>query len=398
MRSALAALTPVDRPEAAVLAVTFLTYLSMGVYGPLLPSIQAEFGAGAGDVGLLISSYALGRFVTSLPAGRYLTRFEPGLALVGSSLVTALGSALSAAAGDLPTLIAIQFVRGLGLTGMVVVILAYLGAVSTPSTSARIFGRFFLVQLASLSLSPTLVGLASVWWPWRAVFLASAIGPLLAGLGVWVFTRTPGFWVAPPAPSPATQAAASSWTTWRLGWPAYLANFLTLFVYAGIPLALFPLFGAQVLGMGPDGLGLALGLTAWAMVVGTYVSTELGERIGKAHTLALGYAMLLAVVLPIVAPSTAVLVVALALVHLGIGLTASLPTAMLSDRLPAARLGNAIGIIRAAADVGWLLAPAVIGFVLDSAGFAAAFWLSTGLAAVGLAVFLRESRSRPAPA
>jgi predicted MFS family arabinose efflux permease len=394
VRAALARLTPVDRSEAAVLAVTFLSYLAMGVYGPLLPSIQTEFAAGAGDVGLLISSYALGRLVTALPAGRYLTRFEPGLALVGSSFVTALGSVLSAVASDLPTLVAFQFVRGFGLTGMVVVILAYLGAISTPSTSSQVFGRFFLAQLASLSLSPALVGLASVWWPWRAVFLASAVGPLLAGIGVWAFTRTPGFWLSPRATAPAVAAAGSAWTTWQLCWPAYLANFLTLFVYAGVLLALFPLFGAQALAMGPDALGLALGLTAWAMVVGTYTSTVIADRVGKMHTLALGYAMLLAVVLPILAPSTAILILALALVHLGVGLTASLPTAMLSDRLPAAQLGNAIGIIRAAADIGWLVAPTVIGIVLDAAGFAAAFWLSAGLAAIGLAVFLRKGRSR----
>jgi MFS family permease len=392
VRSPLVGLRPADRSETAVVAVTFLTYLSMGVYGPLLPSIQAEFNAGAGEVGLLISSYALGRLVSALPAGRYLTRFEPGLALVVSTLLTALGSVLSAVVADLSTLIAMQLLRGLGLTGVVVVILAYLGSVSTPATSARVFGRFFLAQLVSLSLSPTLVGLTSIWWPWRTIFLASAVGPLLAGIGVWIFARAPGFWVSAVARPSAARSGQSTWRTWRLGWPAYLANFLTLFVYAGVPLALLPLFGARTLEMGPDALGLALGLTAWAMVIGTYVSTELGERIGKAWTLALGYAILLGVVPPVVAPSTGVLVLALTLVHLGVGLTASLPTAMLSDRLPAAQLGNAIGIIRAAADVGWLLAPTAIGVVLDSAGFTAAFWLSAGLSAAGLAVFLREAR------
>jgi len=402
LSAALSVLRPSHRSESAVLLVAFLTYLSMGVYGPLVPSIQAEYGASASDIGLLISSYALGRLVISLPAGRYLTRYQPGAVLVVNALVIVVGSVLSAVVSGLPLLIAVQLLRGIGLTGMVVVILTYLGSIATPATSARVFGRFFATQLSSLAISPWLVGLASIWWPWREVFLASALGPLLAAVALWVWARSPGFWLLPDrrAASARTEgiaASGSSMDLWRLGWPAYLANFISLFVYAGVPLALYPLFGAQILHLGPDVLGLVLGLTGWGMVLGTSTSTVLGERFGKMRTLALGYGLLVSVLLPLAVPSTVMLVVALALVHLGIGLTASLPTAMLADRMAPARLGSAIGITRAGADIGWLVAPTTIGLVLDGTGFGAAFWLAAALSAIGCAVFVREARAAGHP-
>ena len=393
MQSLVGSLIPGDRSEATVLAAIFLTYLSMGLYGPLLPSIQVDFGVGAGDVTLLVSSYALGRLLVDLPAGGYLTRLEPGLALALGALLVALGSALSGLAGDLQWLVTLQALRGVGMTSMIVVTLAYLGVIATPTTSARVFGRFFLAQLSALSLSPMLAGLAAAWWPWREVFLLSTIGPLIAGLGTYAVSRSPGFWISPARTTSSHAVDEAVGVRWLVGWPSYTASFLSLFAYAGAPLALFPLFGARVLAMGPDALGLALGLTAWAMVVGTYASTQLGEWIGKAQTMTLGYVALAGVVLPLLVPSTPALVAALVLVHLGIGLTASIPYALLSDRFTPAQLGTAIGIVRAAADVGWLVGPVATGLAIDRTGFAVTFWLMAGLAVAGVAVFIRESRA-----
>ena len=117
------------RENAALLMVcvaTGIIMLGQGVIGPVLPLYAQDFGVSATMVGASISVFGLARMLLNLPAGLLSDRFGRRLLLVGGPVITALGSFLSAGAGDIWQLLAFRFVAGAGsamfMTGALILV------------------------------------------------------------------------------------------------------------------------------------------------------------------------------------------------------------------------------------------------------------------------------------
>lgn len=92
------------RENVALLMVCLATgiiMLGQGVISPVLPLYAKDFGVSAAMVGATISVFGLARMLLNLPAGLLSDRFGRRLLLVGGPAITALGSFLSAGAGDI---------------------------------------------------------------------------------------------------------------------------------------------------------------------------------------------------------------------------------------------------------------------------------------------------------
>ncbi len=104
--------------------------------------------------------------------------------LVGIVIFT-LGNALSALAGSLAVMLLARFLTGLGTAAMAPVILAYIATEFPAHQVSRGFSAYMLISSASVVFGPTLGGLITAHWGWRAMLWVCA-GICLAVLAALV--------------------------------------------------------------------------------------------------------------------------------------------------------------------------------------------------------------------
>ncbi len=190
------------RENASLLMVcvaTVMIMLGQGVISPVLPLYAKEFGVGAALVGATISVFGLARMLLNLPAGLLSDRFGYRLLLVGGPAISAVGSFLCAAAGDIWQLLAYRFVAGAGSALFMTGALILVTDISTPENR----GRMLSLQLGSLllgvSIGPAVGGLTAQFFGLRAPFVV--VGLLAAASTVWAMKRIRRAGAPRPPPS-----------------------------------------------------------------------------------------------------------------------------------------------------------------------------------------------------
>jgi DHA1 family bicyclomycin/chloramphenicol resistance-like MFS transporter len=284
-----------------LLLVSPLEQVAFDIYTPALPKIAEHFAASNTLVQNTVTAYVLGMALVVLPAGLIadaIGRKRVLLAGLGLMTLTSIGLAV---ADDLPTMIGLRFVQGLG-AGTCLLLAA--------TVAADCFRGAKLVSVLGL--------LGAAWG--SAPVVAPAVGGFIAQFGSWrlvfvvlaVMTATVGFLVAvvlpetlrPECRSPIDLRAAAGVLGEALRHRAFVA-FATMF---GLVAAAQTVFGVVGPFLYEVGLGfssatygfVALGVGA-ANFVGAAACGALAQRtttrrlaIGGSAVLALGGAVLLA--------------------------------------------------------------------------------------------------------
>ncbi|MBO9711749.1 MFS transporter [Sphingomonas sp.] len=168
-----------------VFALCFATGLCEGydmlVAGVAAPHLSRVLGLGAQQVGWVFGAAGIGLLIGALAGGRIADLAGRRRVLVASLVVLGLFSIASALIRDLPALLAMRFLAGLGLGGALPNILALVNETSpagrtttrvTMLGSAMPFGGAFLG-----ALTVTMPGLS-----WQAMFWIGGLAPLLVAL------------------------------------------------------------------------------------------------------------------------------------------------------------------------------------------------------------------------
>lgn len=89
------------RASAAVAgAIVFAVAVAAFARVPVLPDIGFDLRLSASEIGLLTTSFGVGRLVMDLPAGRLAARVDAASSLAAGGVGLALGAGLFAAAGS----------------------------------------------------------------------------------------------------------------------------------------------------------------------------------------------------------------------------------------------------------------------------------------------------------
>ena len=96
-------------------AAYYLSFLFRTISATIADSLASEFGLGAGNLGLLTSTYFLTFAAAQIPIGILLDRYGPRLVLSAMLLIAATGAALFAAADNFRLLLAGRALIGLGV-------------------------------------------------------------------------------------------------------------------------------------------------------------------------------------------------------------------------------------------------------------------------------------------
>ncbi len=173
-------------PRAAVVvfvafaAAYFLSALVRAVTATLSPTLSAEFGLHARDLGLLAGGYFLGFAATQLPLGRWLDHHGPKRVILAFLSVAVLGCAAFAWATSFYGLLAARIITGAGVSACLMAPLTGYRRWLEPGTQLR--ANSWMLMTGSLGM---VAATLPVQWlmpllGWRGLFWVLALAVVLS--------------------------------------------------------------------------------------------------------------------------------------------------------------------------------------------------------------------------
>ena len=362
-----------------ICALIAANQLGFGAIVPVVPLYARDFGVAETAVGLTIGVYGLARFAVNVPAGRLADRRgrRPLLALGG--LVTVLGNGLCAAAPDYPTFLAARFVAGAGAAMVLTGGQAVLADISQPENRGRVMALYQGVFLFAVGAGPLPGGLLASRFGLAAPFVANAVLAGLVALLAWFrVPETRPRRVGTDSPGTAPKLLPV-WEQLRLlrAIPGFgligLVSFSVFFSRTGALFNVIPLDAETRLGLGPDRIGLGLGLISVVGLLLAYPSGVLVDRFGrKAVIVPASLLTAAAMLLFAVVPAWNWFLVACLLWAAATGISGAAPAAYAADVAPPRMTAAALGTYRMLADAGYVAGPLLLGAIADVASPAAA--------------------------
>jgi MFS family permease len=368
-------------PIFLLLAAHILSMLGFSTYAALLPQLRDAWGLSNAEAGIVGGSFFAG-YIATVSFWTALTDRMDGrrVYLAGSLFAVVGGAGFGFLADGLFSAVALQVLLGVGIAGTYMPGLRLLSdRASGPAQSRYIafYTSFFGIGTAlSLALAGAIAPVAG----WRAAFISSAVGPLVAGALVMQ-----GLAAAAPPAAPAARfslAVLFPLGAWRRVLQVRAAAGYTL----GYAMHCLELFGSRSwmvafltfsAGLHASGSTYPWNAAAIAAVVNvlavpaSIVGNEVALRIGRrpwiltimtasgASGILLGFS----------APWHWALVLAILVVYSMLVMAESATlTAGLVAAAPTELRGAAMGLYSLAGFAGGMLGPVVFGSALDAAG------------------------------
>ncbi|KAB1917077.1 3-(3-hydroxy-phenyl)propionate transporter [Micromonospora noduli] len=376
--------TPPARPRAALLLLSYLAFVSLGLPDGLLgvswPSIRGDFDVPTEAVGWVLTAGTVGYLTSSVLAGFTLARVGVGALLAGSTLLASLALTGYSVSPVLAVLVGCALLLGLGSGAVDSGLNAYAAGAFGPRHMNWLHA-FFGLGVAIGPLIMTAVLSAGLAWRWGYGIVAAAQLVLAAAFALTVRAWHRGAPASTEADAPvpteagaAIQAGPTSAVrvpvraTLRL--PAVWSGTLAFVLYVAIEVSA----GLWAFLLLTEGRGLSAALAGgcvsayWgSLFIGRVVQGLVAERLGAGLVLRVSLAGMAVGAALIAVPGPALLAV-LGLVVVGFAAAPVFPllTLTTAERVGAAHADRAIGLQIGAAGVGAALVPAGLGVLIGN--------------------------------
>lgn len=382
-----------------ICALTIVNQLGFGSVVPVVPLYARSFGVPQSAIGLTIAIYGLARFLINLPAGRLadLLGRRPTLAIGG--LVVVLGNLACAAAPGYFAFLAARFVAGAGAALILTASQIVLADISTPARRGRIMSVYSGVFAFAVGIGPYPGGVLAKRLGLSAPFLTFAALGLVAAILAWF--RVPetrgmrgGVAGAAVAAAPLSFAAQLRVLAAQPGFLLIcLVSFSTFFARTGALFNVIPVIGQDRLGLGPDQVGLGLGMISVIGLALSYPSGVLVDRFGRKAVIVPATALTgAAMIVFAIAPAYAWFLAGCAVWSVASGISSAAPGSYAADIAPTGMNAPAMSSYRMLADFGYVAGPLLLGIVADVLGANVAL---VGTAALLVTVGLLFARFAP---
>ena len=155
--------------------LTAIASVSMALYTPAMPALVAALGTTMATIKLSLTAYFAGFALAQLVCGPLSDAYgRRPIAFAFLALYTVAGVAASLA-GTVEVLIAARLVQGVGAAVGVAISRAVVRDLFTGQESARVMNAIGIVLSVGPAISPTIGGLLSEGFGWRAVFVAMTV-------------------------------------------------------------------------------------------------------------------------------------------------------------------------------------------------------------------------------
>lgn len=344
--------------------------LGFGTIVPVVPLYAESFGVTNAAIGLTIAVYGLARFLVNMPAGALADRKGRRWTLALGGVVTVIGNLLCAVAWDYPAFLIGRFVAGAGaamvLTGGQIVV----ADIASAGNRGRLMAIYQGVFLFAVGAGPLPGGVIADRISLEAPFVVNAsMAGVVAILAWWAIPETRELGSARKAatavrPSPRMQLQILTAT------PGFLlvsvVSFVAFFVRTGALFNVIPIVAEDEMGLGPDAIGLGLGMISIVGLALAYPSGMLVDRFGRKAVIVPAACLTgAACAVYAVAPNFAWFLVASAVWSTASGIGGAAPAAYAADTAPAGMTAAALGTYRMISDLGYVVGPLALGIVAD---------------------------------
>ncbi|MGE5592859.1 MAG: MFS transporter [Betaproteobacteria bacterium] len=395
---------------------TFLFYISSHLLLPTLPMYVLGLGGTEGDVGLVMSAFAMASVFMRFFAGQWVDRGGKKSLMLAGALVYVASAALYVVVAQVKGLAAVRFLHGLGI-GMYSTAASSLISDSVPyHRRGEGLGYFMLATSLAMAVGPV-VGVGIVErLSYEALFATSGV---LAGIVV-ICTLSITIPSAEATGVPFLRARRGR--SGKRGHDGACAGgpdgfrrlggcqqaFARIASFFGLE-ALFP---SVTLGLGSATYGSIASFVAvyassrgirnpgvfftvfaLSMFATRTFAGRISDRHGRASVIAPGLAAI-ALGMATLAGATSLASFVLAAVIYGVGFSVMQPTvtALTVDHVPPGRRGTALGTLLAMYDVGVALGGVVAGWIAERLPLHAVYWCMSGVGVLGLIFFLSGYR------
>lgn len=391
--------------EVAVLAIiAFFVALGFGILIPSLPIFASTFGVNAFQAGIVISVFALVRFVTSPLAGGMVNRFGERLVLSSGLLIVALSSLAAGFSQSYGQLLILRGAGGLGSSMFTVSAMALLLRVVSSQQRGRASSAFQGGFLFGGVAGPAVGGLV-VAWSIRAPFFVYAATLLVATAVSMVFLSRVRLHDLEEQVS-GGKAGKLEELRAALKDKAYQAaigsNLVTGFVIFGLRSSVVPLFVIEGLQRGASLSGIGFLAAAGVQAVFLLPAGRLADTRGRRPALLFG-TIATAIGMGILALSdvaantlgtaglagVVLFIVAMAVQGFGGAFMGSAPAALVGDIMGGRKGGVVIATFQMMSDVGAIVGPLIAGLLVDAFDYDWAFAVGAALALVPIVLVLR---------
>jgi multidrug resistance protein len=361
------------RSPLFLMALTILIdFTGFGLILPSLPFWAQHLGANAFGVGLIITIYALAQFLFTPLLGSLSDRYGRKPIITISLLIEAVSLVLTALAGSLPLLLAARFIGGIGASNIGSA-QAVVADITTPQERAKGMGLIGAAIGLGFVIGPALAGVLSPFGQTIPFWIAGGVALLNALLVLCFFPETRKRQAAINKP------VHHGWAVLFSGWHNACKqravvrlvgiNFLFTLAFTAME-AIFALFSQHTFGWGTVQNGYVF--TYIGVLVVIMQGGLVGRLVKRWHEqrVMIGGLVLLGVGLILLAFSTHVawLLIALALLSIGDGAVTPTVSTLLSFSSVADAQGETLGFAQGIAGLARVIGPLVAGVLYDRIG------------------------------
>lgn len=375
---------------------TALLAFGQGLLVPTLPFYSSSLGASAGLIGFIVAAAGIGTLIADVPAGALLGRLgrRPAM-LIGAALV-AISSLLVGVWANIPALIALRLLAGVGTALWGLSRHAYITDVIAPAQRGRSIAVFGGINRTGNLLAPAAGGIIAQVFGLSSPFLVA--GVLAAATALLAYVTVPETGVR----STSVAGHKLRWglvgallrSHWRDLSAAGLAQIFAQMIRAGRQL-LIPLYGKS-LGLDIAAVGSILSIAAALDVAMFFPAGFMMDRFGRKVAAVPSFAvMAIGMVVVSMATDFRSLLLGAAVLGFGNGLGSGTMMTLGADLAPPGAVGEFLGFWRLIGDTGQSGGPLIVGAAADAFGLAATALILSGIgaaAALTLALLVRETK------
>lgn len=270
-----------------LIAITALAPVSLQIFIPALPAIQASFGSSAGLTQLVLSLSILANAIATLVYGPLSDRFGRRPVVIAGLVIFVIGSVFCVTAASIGSLIIARIVQSAGAAAGMVLARAIVRDLYDREQAASAIAYLTMAMVVAPMISPAIGALLIDQFGWRAIFVATTILGVVLSWLVWLGLRET---------RPSKAGADASTALFRgaqilLTRPAFLryilqSTFAISTFFAFISGA--PYFMIDILDRSATEYGLLFMIVSGSFMVGNLTSARLSRRVGIDRLIGIG--------------------------------------------------------------------------------------------------------------
>ncbi|WP_338079353.1 MFS transporter [Corynebacterium simulans] len=370
-----------------MVSAAFIIALGYGIIAPLLPQFVVSFDVSMAAAGMVVSIFSASRLIFAPGAGKLVDKFGSRWVYLTGLFTVAITTALVAVAQEYWHIVLFRALAGIGSTMFTVSAMGLIVKLSPPTIRGKCSATYATAFLLGNIIGP-LLGASLAFMGFRWPFVLYGAGVALAAVVVWVLmpslSRDGSAGAALP---PMKLSEAWHDTAYRA---VLTSNFAQGWINMGVRVSVLPLFAAAVFHNGAAASGFALAVFAAGNAAVLQFSGRWADIYGRRPMILIGLVGTgVFVGLMGLADTIPTLLIVSAFAGAASGLINPAQTAAIGDVVGNKRSGGQVlSTFQMAGDFGQILGPIVVGGLADYFGFAKAFAVCAGVAAMGLVAWL----------